>query len=80
MPYIVTIDTLIQSVQYKIINRTISTNSFLFKCKITNSTLCDLCSCNIETIIHLFWGCPLIQVVYSLKSFLQEKGIIIELP
>ena len=43
---------------------------------------CDLCFCNIETIIHLhvFWECPLNQVVWnSLKSFVQEKGIIIEL-
>ena len=49
--------------------------------KITHSTLCDLCSCYIESIIHLVWECPLIQGVWmSLKSFLQENGInIIEL-
>jgi len=79
MPYIATIDTLIQSFQYKTINRTIPTNKLLFKCKLTCSTLCDFCSCNIETIIHLFWECPLIQDVWnSLKSFLQEKGIIVQ--
>jgi len=49
--------------------------------KITHSTLCDLCSCYIESIIHLVWECPLIQDVWmSLKSFIQENGInIIEL-
>ena len=77
MPYIATHDTLIQSFQYKIINRTIPTNKLLFKCKLTCSTLCD--SGYIETIIHLFWECPVIQYVWnSLKSFLQEKGIIVQ--
>ena len=80
MPYIATIDTCIQAFQYKLINRIIPTNTYLFKCKLTNSNLCDLCSCDIETIVHLFWECPVIQHLWSnLKSFLQSKGITIEL-
>ena len=53
MPYIATIDTLIQSFQYKIINRTIPTNKFLFKCELTCSTLCNFCSCNSVTNITI---------------------------
>ena len=80
MPYIATIDTSIQAFQFKLINRIIPTNKYLFNCKLTNSSLCDVCSSDVETIVHLFWECPVVQDLWSnLKTFLQSKGITIEL-
>ena len=58
----------------------IPTNSFLLKCKITNSNLCDFCNRNIETVKHLFWECHYSQHFWSqLKTFLLGLGIEIEL-
>ena len=80
MPYNASIDTTIQSFQYKLINRIIPTNKFLFKCKLVSSTLCDLCLSNEETITHMFWECPIIQDIWNnLNSFFQNNGITIEL-
>ena len=79
MPFVATIDTCIQAFQYKIINRIIPTNKYLFKCKLTNSSLCDLCSSNVESIVHLFWECPIIQDLWnSLKLYLQTYNIQVE--
>jgi len=80
MPYNASIDTTIQSFQYKLINIIIHTNKFLHKCKLVSSSLCDLCSYNEETITHIFWECPIIQDIWNnLKSFFQHNGITIEL-
>ena len=39
-----------------------------------------MCSSNVETIIHFFWECHIIQDLWnSLKTYLQAKGISIEL-
>ncbi|KAH3884905.1 hypothetical protein DPMN_008891 [Dreissena polymorpha] len=54
MPYKATIESTLRNFQYKYIHRIIATNKYLFKCKLSNSNLCDFCSENIETIEHLF--------------------------
>ena len=80
MPYISTIDTSLQVFQFKIINRIIPTNKYLLKCNITSSSLCGLCLHNVETIIHMFWECPVIQELWqALQVFFNSKGINIEL-
>ena len=56
--------------------RIIPTNTFLFKCKILNSNLCDFCNRNIETVKYLFWECQHSQHFWSqLKTFLSEHNI-----
>ncbi len=57
VPHISTIDMSLRSFQYKFIMRIVPTNTYLFKCKLSNSTLCDFCQSHIETIDHLFWKC-----------------------
>ena len=60
--------------------RIIPTNTFLFKCKISNSNLCDFCNRNIETVKHLFWECQHSQHFWSqLKTFLSEHNINIDI-
>jgi hypothetical protein len=75
-----TIDTKLRAFQYKFINRLTPTNTYLYKCRITNSTLCDFCSCEPETLIHLYWECSFAQQFWSsIKSFLNINNIDLEL-
>ena len=75
-----TIDTILRDFQYKFLMQIIPTNSFLLKCKISNTNLCDFCNRNIETVKHLFWECHHSQHFWSqLKTFLLGLGILIEL-
>ena len=57
MPFIVTEDTKLRWFQYKIIHRIITTNKLLHKMKISNSTLCNFCNNDEETILRLFYTC-----------------------
>ena len=55
IPFKCTIDTKIRCFQYKCIMRILPTNTFLFKCNIINSSLCDFfCDRYPETFEHLF--------------------------
>ncbi|KAH3792602.1 hypothetical protein DPMN_146099 [Dreissena polymorpha] len=77
MPYR-TIESTLRNVQYKYIHRIIATNKYLFKCKLSNSNLCDFCSENIETIEHLFWECKHIQPIWNQLDFCSENVETIE--
>ena len=71
-----TIDTKLRDFQYKFIKRIIPTNTFLFKCNISSSNLCDFCSSDIETVKHLFWECQFSQQFWlQLKTFLNNLSI-----
>ena len=63
MSYKTTIDITLRNFQFKYLHRIIATNKYLFKCKLSNSNLCDFCDENIETIEHLFWECKYIQPI-----------------
>ena len=78
-PIRATIDTTLRDFQYKFIMQIIPTNTFLLKCKISNSNLCDFCNNSIETVVHLFWECQHSQHFWSqLKTFLTEFNIDID--
>ena len=47
--------------QYKIFHRILTTNSFLFKCKLKETELCTFCQESKETVSHLLWDCPRIR-------------------
>lgn len=49
-----TIDTKLRAFQYKYIMRIIPNNSFLFKCKIIASNLCQFCNMYTDTNRHMF--------------------------
>lgn len=68
-------DISLRSFQYKYINRIIPTNTFLYKCKLTQSNLCDFCQENIETQEHLFWECKISQDLWSQLMNLINQNI-----
>ncbi len=71
-----TIDTVIRNFQYKYLKRIIPTNKYLYKCKLTNSELCDFCNMHVETQEHLFWECQHAQNFWTkLNSFLREREV-----
>ena len=50
-------------------------NRFLPRCKTVSSSLCDFCTMHEETIVHLFWECPITRDFWnSIELFLNEKG------
>ena len=80
MPYKSTTDSTLRNFQYKYIQRIIATNKYLFKCNLSNTNLCDMCSEHIETIEHLFWECKHIQYLWNqLTTFLEKQQLNIKL-
>ena len=64
-PFNLPVSSLLQWFQYRINHRLLSTKSYLYKVKITDSPLCVLCQVD-ETIIHMLWDC------LETKPFLQQ--------
>jgi hypothetical protein len=76
IPLKCTIDTKLREYQYKYLWKIVPSNTFLYKCKLTESTICDFCSMSTETVKHLFWECQYVQRFWmDLTSFLQTKNI-----
>ena len=74
VPFRVTKDSRIQWFQYRIINRILATNSFLFKIKKSNSKYCNLCHSEEESIEHILWECNFLQTLLSdFEFFLRDK-------
>ena len=79
MPHYCTIDTKLRAFQYKYNMRIYPTNQFLFKCKITSSSLCEFCNMDCETIEHLFWECQVVQAFWTgITNFIEAKQISIK--
>jgi len=77
MPFMSTIDTKLRTFQYKYVTRILPTNVLLYKCKLSNSSLCDFCNMHTETLKHLFWECHHIQHFWSrLKTYLCGKNMV----
>ena len=57
IPFKTCVDVKLRWFQYRLLNRILATNSFLYKIKISNSPLCDFCQGESETIEHLFLHC-----------------------
>ena len=80
MSFNCSIDTKLREFQYKFINRLTPTNTYLYKCRLSNSTLCDFCNYEPETLIHLYWECLHVQQFWSnIKAFLNNNNIEIDL-
>ena len=80
MPYKSTTDSTMRNFQYKYIQRIIATNKHLFKCNLSNTNLCDMCSEHIETIEHLFRECKHIQSLWNqLTTFLEKQQLNVKL-
>lgn len=63
---IVTRNTFLQALHFKIISRIITTNLFLYIIGRNTTAACTFCSSSIETLEHIFWGCSRTQ------SFINE--------
>jgi len=71
-------DTNLRCFQYKFIMRLTATNTYLFRCKLTSSNLCDLCNECDEDIEHLFWKCRVAQHLWNrLADYMHDKGILL---
>ena len=51
--------------QFKLLHRKVATNCFLFKIGIKSNDQCSFCKASLETLLHLFWECPLVKYFWS---------------
>ena len=60
--------------QYKLIYNILTTRSYLFKLKITDTNTCGICGNSVETIQHLFTQCSIVQTLWSSNlKWIREK-------
>ena len=57
-----TMSTYLIYFHFRIINRIYATNKYLFNIKIIKHNTCTFCEDAPETIVHLFWQCPITQI------------------
>ena len=69
MPFIVTNNTKLQWLQYRINHRILATNSFLFKIKVVENPYCTFCQEELKTFEHLLWNCEIT------KNFIEDLKI-----
>ena len=65
LPRICTLSTKLRNFHFKFLHRRIATNSFLFKIKLSESNLCCFCQIAQETLLHLFWECPITEAFWN---------------
>ena len=56
-----TSNTHLQTFHYRIVNRIIATNTFLFRIGKGETPLCTFCNANDETLYHILWDCGVVQ-------------------
>ena len=77
LPWKCTLSTKLRNFQFKFLHRRIATNSFLFKIKFSDTDLCCFCQNAQETLIHLFWDCPVTNVFWkNIQNFLISVNLI----
>ena len=76
LPYKVTSDTNIRWFQYRLVQKILSTNSFLYKIGITQNNTCSFCKIDTETLTHLFWDCNVIkQFWHDIQNWLKGECV-----
>ena len=79
LPYKIVRDTKLQTFQYRLLNRILPCNDYLFKMKLSENTLCELCG-HIENIEHLLLMCTDVksfwEQLWAWTNFTLECGII----
>ena len=77
LPRLCTLSTKLRNFQFKFLHRRIATNSFLFKIKLSESNLCCFCQSAQETLLHLFWECPITEAFWnSVQQFFVSVDLI----
>ena len=59
-----TLDNTLKMFQYKLLHRTIPTNTFLYKCRLVETEWCAFCGETRETILHLFCDCNIVKNIW----------------
>ena len=76
LPFIVTKNTKLQWLQYRINQYILATNKFLHKINVINEPNCTFCQEEVETIEHLFWNCDVVQsLIEEVDSWFLSNGI-----
>jgi hypothetical protein len=76
LPFIVTQNTQLQWLQYRINQRILGTNKFLYKIKVKDNAFCTFYQEDEETIEHLFWNCEIVQAfIDEIDSWLLSNGV-----
>ena len=66
--------SILRSFHFKFLHRVVPYNNYLYKCKIVDSPMCEFCKSDIQTLVHLFWDCPIINEIWSFViNWISEK-------
>ena len=57
MPFSITTDTTLRWFQYRLLHRILPTNTLLLKMRISDSSICNFCNVDEESLLHLFFTC-----------------------
>ena len=80
MSFYSTVDVTLGNFNCEYLVRIIPNNKYLFKCKLAQSVLCDSCSIQEESNVHLFWQCWYIQDLWpKVHEILTSNHIEIQL-
>ena len=72
--FIVTKDSKLRSFQFKLNNRILTTNDFVFKIGLSENRFCTFCNDYIETISHLFGSCTVVLNFFTnLLTHIHER-------
>ena len=76
LPFTVTKDSKLQWLQYRINHHILTTNKYLYKVGLTDSSQCSFCKSHTETILHILWECDKVQILLNnLKRITELKDI-----
>ena len=78
-PIITTKDKQLRWFQFRILHRLLPARRYLYLRHLTETPMCDFCSHEEETLLHLFWECPAVQSFWSDVSALISRDIQVEL-
>ena len=74
IPFKINKDSMLQWFQTRINHRILGTNCLLKKMKIKDTNLCSYCHKEPETLIHLFFDCPVVKSFWrNLETFINSK-------
>ena len=78
-PILTTKDTQLRWFQFRILHRLLPRGRYLYLRHLTETPVCDFCSHEEETLLHLFWEYPAVQSFWSDVSALISRDIQVEL-
>ena len=67
-------NTYLQTFHYRIINRIISTNTFLYRIGKFESPMCTFCNEDSETLYHILWECKIVKdYLKDIATYLNDE-------